>query len=190
MIRIDSVYTGLTGMPGVSSLYFAGASQEQADSAAAAVLGWWTGLQAYIADEVTVDVSNLAVNIDPADGEASAFYSVAGATITGTNTSGNVPRASQGNLRFRTQGVVGGRRVVGRMFVDGLCEDINVNGRVIPLVAQNLGGLAATELGSLGSGFEHVVWSRPVDGGRAGSVHPVTVYDFSDEWAVLRSRRD
>lgn len=187
MIRINSVFTGLPGLPGLSSLYFRGNSQTVAQDAATAVAAMWTDLALSLANDLTIDVDNVAIQINPENGEQTAFYAVTGATVTGTLSGEVLPYTTQLSAGFRTQGVVNSRRVQGRIFIPGWTEDNNVNGTVGSGVNAFVDGTMADTIGA--APLDHVVWSRPVDGGRLGSEHSVVTYASNTEWAVLRSRR-
>lgn len=188
MIRIDVVYTGLEGMPAVNGLYFAGDNQTAADEAAAAVSGWITDLQPVFSTSVSVDVSNTATQINEATGTIVDFHAVDGATIQGTSTADPLPIGTSAIFRFRTNAVVRGRRLQGRVFLPGMTESMVPAGGVLD--AGGIAGLILTAAENLGgpSGV-HVVWSRPVDGGPAGTTAPVTVYDVPAVLTSLRSRR-
>nr|CRY97337.1 hypothetical protein [uncultured prokaryote] len=188
MIRIQAVYTGLVGMPAVNSFFFNGNLSGDADDCAERVGGFFEGFKAFMSDDVTVTVQNEAVLIDPITGEQMDFFTVDGQTWVGEATVDPLPIGSSIIMSYGTSGVVNGRRVIGRNFLAGADEGVNGPGGLItasiPPVLVNL----AEE--SLGFGAPlHVVWSRPIDGGRPGSIHGITSYNIRPGITSLRTRR-
>lgn len=188
MIRIDVVYAGLAGMPAYNFFYYRGNSQAVADAGAENVGAFLLGLEPFMSDNVTYDISNVATQINPENGDQTAFYAVTGTSGAGDATVDPLPVGTSANLRFRTAGVVNNRRVTGRVFLPGWDEGTNgPNGVITPTILPVIDTLAQDTLSSPEG--DHVVWSRPVEGGRIGSEHTVTTYTLSDVFSNLRTRR-
>lgn len=188
MIRIDVVYTGLQGLPGVSSLYWAGDSQAVADDAAAATVDFFEAIQANLTPLMQVDVSNIAVGVNEEDGVLFDFLPVIGTTINGTGVDEPYPIGTACVFQFKTATIVRGRRVQGRIYVPGFTEG-NDSGTGV-LDPGNVTGLSTIAANTLGAATGvQVVWSRPVEGGAAGSIAPVVTYGVSEVFSNLRTRR-
>lgn len=188
MLRVQIVYTGLAGMPAVNNVYFEGSGPVLALGAAGLVSDFVNELTPFLSDDVTVDVSNIVVEINPASGETIEFHEGTGLTVQGEAVVDPLPVGTSAVFQFRTGGVVAGRRVQGRIYVPGMDEGVNGPGGLMTAsIPPILGPAASTTLGA--GNPVHVVWSRPVEGGRAGSTHPVNVYAVSRVFSNLRSRR-
>jgi hypothetical protein len=189
MIRIDAVYTGLPGLPGVSGFYFAGDTATQADLAVENVKSFFTEYISNASSPLSVVVQPQAVGVNAATGDVFDFFVVDGQTLTAAGVEEPVTSASQINIRYVTGGVVNNRRVIGRALVPGLRAAFTSDGGLAIAATAAFTTLAETTLGdSVGRG-QHVVWSRPTET-RVGTMHDVTSYSCQAKFAVLRSRRD
>lgn len=186
MYRVRTIFTGTPVGDGLGTVHF----DASAGTPGGAVTAWATFLgnlsaNFYQFQDVTVS------------GEVDLINEVTGALVdstvgpdfpVATNNTGNaLPPATQGFIRMGTGVVVNGRRLRGRFFVPGLCEDINVAG----------GGIDAAFIDGVNDALEILVasptaslcvWHRPVDGA-GGSKADVTTAQFAPYWAVLKKRR-
>nr|CRY97309.1 hypothetical protein [uncultured prokaryote] len=191
--RIQAVFTGLPGMPGVSNFYFQADTQGEAESAHAQVSLFFNSYLAAIVPELTVTVSGEMSVFNEETGVLIEVFSVTPTSYTGTNTGGQVlPYATQFLLKFNTATVVHNRMVRGRVFLPGFSEGDSVSGAVSTAVGADIASKADLYLSGATTG--HVVWSRPFAGtetnpAREGSVGLVSSYGYGGQWSVLRSRR-
>lgn len=188
MLRVQSVFTGLPGMPGISSTYFSGAGAVDAQTAVNRVRAFWDGLFVGLSDGLVIQIAPDVYEIDPEDGVIFDIHAIAGETWTGGSADEVLPFATQVNLSFLTAGVVRGRRVRGRNFIPGYVEGSNVDGALTVSASGALEALATTTLGDTSDPMRQLVWSRPTLTD-AGSSHEVTSYLVPEQFAVLRSRR-
>ena len=191
MLRVRTVFTGVAGSPWYNNLYLNGSIQAEAEEAVDQVRQFWDSVKGYISTGITIKVDDDVPNINPADGTVESIYSVSSASLAGGNAADPLPRMTQMLVRLRTSGVVAGRRVQGRTFLPGFGEGSSTNGRPNPsdvTLIQNafIAMVAGLDAGDVALG----VWSRPVEDGRAGSLHLVKNVSVWSEWSVLRSRRD
>lgn len=194
MMRVRTVATGVAGSPFYTNLYFAGATESAAVEATQRVTAFWTALRNTTIATLSMRVEPEVAVINPLDGETSAYVIGGGATITGNSVQPALPYFTQGLIRLTTAGVVGGRRVQGRIFIPGLyqgAQDADGTPSAGFLAGLSAGAGALTAAGP----SQLVVWSRPVARinpplVRAGTQHNVIGATARDKFAVLRSRRD
>lgn len=167
---------------GVSVLYFRSAA-----TSVAPILSFFSSVANKFPAELTWTVPGEGDVIDEATGTI-----VSGWTATGSGSqpaSGTDTRYSAGvgaRAVFGTADVVAGRRVRGSMFLvplEGYCyaNDGTLDATNASQIQTALNTLQATDL--------LVVWSRPVPGGRSGSIHTITSMTLPDKVSWLRSRR-
>lgn len=179
-LRVRTVFTGVAGTPWYSNLYF-GDTSLPAD-AHAAVVDFWALIGPYIHTSVDWTVESEVTVLSILTGQPTSQTSVGAISGGGTASGQPLPWATQGLLRARTEAYANGRNVRGRIFIPGLTEDAQSQGRPEPAVGP-LMVTAAEQL--LLTDATWVVWSRK------NQIQPeVTSVDFWQEWAVLRSRRD
>lgn len=191
--RIQTVFAGLPGLPGLSSLYFQADTQDEAASAHAAVSGMWIAVKGNLRNSLTMTVLGEIACLNEETGDLIEYFAVTPTNYSGALSSSEVlPYAVQGLMHFSTPGVVHNRRVAGRMFVPGFTEDFSVAGEVSPGFRDAVANAVQSKLQEAST--NHVVWSRPFEGSqgnpaRPGSVHAVTSTRMNSQWSVLRSRR-
>ena len=187
MFRIRTVSTGVAGAPFYTNIYYDEASSGGAQACADRVRLMW-------ATWTTIHRNGLVHTIDPdvalvdvTTGDITDIDTVSVLPVACTRASDPLPSFTQGLIRLRTDGVVRGRRVQGRIFIPGFTEDQSVNG--VPS-GTNL-TVAAAQLAD-GPRAIPVVWSRPLEVFGVpvlGTQHTVTSTSASSSWSVLRSRR-
>lgn len=196
MYRVRVVFSGLQGAPYLATHYFdvAGGTAAQA---VGDVAGFWTGVDAGLDSELTWATEASVDSINEATGALVTSTSVTPLTGTGGTVGPVLPFAAQGLARWRTNGIVAGRRVRGRTFIPGITELGVDNGVLLASTISNINTQGQAMIDSLNS--IAVVWSRPVAANptatppvvaRSGTMHPVVGVDTWNQLAVLRSRRD
>lgn len=184
MLRVRTILnTTVGGGPYLNTLYFIGAdNQAGADDANAAVGAFWGAVDAIMADSITWSTDSEVAQVDAASGNITAFYAVTPVTGSGGLSSEELPPATQALVRWRTSGIVNGRRLQGRTFVPGMTESANNNGRLHP-ADQAVLLTAANTL--IADSADLAIWSE------TNSVaHNVVTATVWNEFAQLRKRRD
>jgi hypothetical protein len=197
LYRLQTVLTGLAGGTGLATFHFNG-DTGTAEDAQDSVDAFWAALQAYIHTSISATPTNEVVTFESTTGEATSFGATTGVARTGSAAGTMNSPATQGLIRWRTAGVVAGRRVAGRTFIPGPTEpDNDIGGKPVNVYLTALATASTALLASATS--EPVVWSRPIDAdpeavppveARLGSFHPITAGSAWTQWAVLRGRRD
>lgn len=180
--RVD--IAGLPGGPGLSTYHFDptagfGTAQELVD----AVETWHGVFDAFVHQTIDFNGAAEIEVIDLGSGQQTSTIPVVGWNVGGTNSGTMLPPTTQMLVRWNTTSYINGRRIQGKTYLPGFCEDSNeANG--LPQTAVT----AAVQAGA--QTFADVddalcVYSR-VNGAIAG---PITASVWS-KWAVQRGRRD
>lgn len=185
MAVIPAIWTGFQGAPGRSTFY---CSPPDVDDVTANVRAFFQALQSFIPDVVNIQVAAAGDIIEDTTGVLTGNWAATTppALVNCTGT-GNYAAPSGAVVNWRTQAIVGGRRLRGKTFI-------------VPITSTQLqsdGSLGTTFVVSLESAATALatailpirVWHRPVNGA-GGSSSPVTSAVVPDMVAVLRSRRD
>jgi len=136
---------------------------------------------------ITIKVPNSGDLIEETTGALSGTWSEAGGGgATLTDGAGEFAQGVGIQVRWRTDGVVGRRRVVGSTFICPILHS-GFDASGTPTVSQVLGTNTAAS-GLLAAAPSLRIWSRP-KGTRPGSSHVVTVQDVPRRVSWLRSRR-
>lgn len=186
MIRVTTRFIGMTGSPYYNTLYFGGATQGEADAAAAAARQFWGGCASGISTLLDGQVLSEVEFVDPATGQVTGTEATTTTAIEGFAAGEPLPPANQGLCRLLTNTFVNGRRLRGRVFVPGPTEAMS--GGVAP---------TTTYLGYLNTAIG-LLQSEGIAAGNAGVYSPThrvfapitSGTAWSEGWAVLRSRRD
>lgn len=192
--RIRTVWTGVATGPAYNSLYFTGITDSaSAQTAINAVDAFWTGLAGVICTGGTAVIEGDVTILEDSTGEAQSVISATPGAVTSSASGDRLPPANQGLIRCPTPDFVGGRQVVGRVFVPAPSETDSTNGLPTTLYQNALATHANTLSGMAAPVW--VIWSRPREATdtlpfRAGSSHAVLTCAGAPFWAVLRSRRD
>lgn len=182
MYRVRTVFTGVAGTPWYSNLYF-DVSQSTPLSSQEAAFAFWGTLQGFIDNSLTYNVEGSVATVRSEDGELTDIAGLPDALQAGLGTGESMSRALQGLIRASTSNFAGGRRIKGRVFVPGLTETSNEEGRPAPALL--------TAMNNAGDGLisdadsQWVVWSK-----KNGTMNAVVSASAWTEFAVLRSRRD
>lgn len=185
MWRLRAVWSGAGVVgPGVSTFY----SLDTAVGFPAAVRAAFEAWKSLFPPAVTITVPNNGDVIDAATGELTGVWTEgsAPAPVVGTGT-GVYARGVGAQVRWRTPGIVGGRRVVGSTFLVpmvtlGFDTDGTLGAGAITTIQT---GAAAYLAGTPGA----LIWSRPTSS-RAGATSLISSYTVPDRpsWIVSRRR--
>lgn len=178
--RVSTLWTGLSGLPGTSTLYF----HENGDTAAdqvTAMVAFWNSLKTYIKSGAVLTVNSVVEVVESDTGLVVGLDDTgAGAAVSGTSAGDRLPPATQALVQWRTGTFFGGRELRGRTFIGALTENENASGLPSSTLTSAITSAAGTLAGvalAVYSPSKHV-WAS-VSSGQAWG-----------EWAVLRSRRD
>lgn len=179
--RVRIAWTGWTGAPGVSTLFYA------APPTSAQLAGWttfFTNIKAQTPLQVTTQVENAGQQIHTDTGKAFDTWSgPAQPLTTGTGATGLLSAAGW-MIRWNTGQFFNGRQVRGRMFMIPTIPTIfDVDGTLIEATRTLLQGHVNTLLSSASGGL--VVYSQT-----AKNAFVVTSATVMDKLLVMRSRRD
>jgi len=196
IMRVRFNITVGTGLPGLHTTYFRGASSSpvSADAldVAARVRAFWVAAASIFCTTTGMQTSGAVDLVEDTNGLLTGGLSGGSpAGVSGTATANYSPLASMVLLRLQTGVIRNGRRVQGRIFLGPAAQTTQTNGGVPTAAA----GTAATNAGAaLGSGAtttHPVVWHRPhLAIGSPGEAISISGYQAGPEFAVLRSRRD
>lgn len=193
--RIRVVWSGTPVVgPGVSTFYL-----ESSVSAGwpAALVTLYTALKNYVPTGVTWTIPNTVDILDEATGELTGSNTPGGGgSVLSSGGAVDYKPGVGGRLRWGTDGIVGGRRVVGTTFLVPMTSQETPNGVIQGTTVNNIN----TAMGVYQStaGISPAVYSRPraastvggvVVPARAGSIHPITSHSVPVGISWLRSRR-
>lgn len=185
--KITAVWTGLSGLPGTTTMYFDADALELGDLLTG-LDEFWTGIVTMggtgsqgLQLGLTITLENEIPIINIASGAVVDYQAISEThEYLGNGTAEPLPPATQMLIEWKTTAVAGTRRLRGRTFLGGLTEDHNSNGVPASTHADTVEALAASlsaESMGIYSPTHHIaagpsatlVWNR---------------------FAVLRSRRD
>ena len=184
MWRLRVPWTGpsIAG-PGLSTFY----ALDTSPGFPAAVRALLASFASYVPAGVSIQVPNSGDVLDPATGALTGVWTD-GSTPAVINTSGpaNYAAGVGCQWRWRTSGIVAGRRVVGSTFIVPLSSaEYDSSGTIDSVAVTALNAAAATYVTNAPYA---VIWSRP-KGARVGSSHLITSGFLPDRVSWLRSRR-
>lgn len=182
--RVRVVWTGAGVVGGGLSTFYVSSTST---GFLADIRTFYNAIGARLPNQVTISFPNSGDTIDETTGELSGTWSEPAATaVTGGNT-GNFVMATGARVRWRTAGIVAGRRVVGTTFLVPLSDDSFDRSNALESTAQATLQTAADNLWTALTG-ELLIYSRPAPG-RGGTGHFVTGANVPDAVSWLRSRR-
>lgn len=192
-IRVTWSGTPVVG-PGVSTFYL-----ESSVTAGwpAALVTLYTSLKNYVPTGVSWTIPNTVDLLDEATGELTGSNTPGGGgTVLSSGGAVDYKPGVGGRLRWGTDGIVGGRRVVGTTFLVPMTSQETPNGVIqggtVAAINTAMGVYQAT------SGITPAVYSRPRPAGvrngvpvaaRSGSIHDITSHSVPVGITWLRSRR-
>lgn len=194
IMRVRFNITATTGLPGLHTTYWKGASSSPVSADAldvvARVRAYWDAIKGLVAPGVIITCN---VPVDVLDQTTGLLIGQLGAgspaSVTGTG-SAIAPRATMMLLRYNTGVVVNGRRLQGRSFIGPVGVNTNSSGSVAGASAGLLVSATSTlQTGPTSSLIQ--VWHRPTAANPSGGLSAdVISFSTNNEFAVLRSRRD
>lgn len=184
MLRIRTKITAsLGGGPYLSTAYFIlGDAQADADAAVAAIGAFWTAVDNQM-DSTYAWATEAEVTVMTTAGVVTGVLSTTPQVGSGSAVGDPLPLASQGLIRWTTNGFPGGRRLRGRTFVPGAVNSLTLDGR--PTAAYRTALKTAADALVAADGGKFAIWSKT-----NSSAYNVATTSVWTEWAVLRSRRD
>lgn len=185
MLRVITRFVGFTGGPWVHVSYWTGNDTLAGAVAANAAIGvFWNAVRAVMATAVTFTTDSIVAQMNPADGQRTANYTVTPVTNPGLDAGDALPPMVQGLIRLRTGTFAAGKEVRGRINVPALTEASSTAGRPTAALLTNLNTNSGTLAGVTSPDL--CVWSRA-----HGLAVPVATTDaWPDAFASRRSRRD
>lgn len=183
MIRTRVVFTGVTGTPYYSNLFWVGTTAAEALDASAAHSGFFADIRSNITSGLSWATAGEAAVIDPVTGDLTGVFTVPGTPSVGTATGTPLPLATQAVLRINTAAILGGRRIRGKVFIPGLTTSANSSGTG-PTSALVTSIVQAANTRFSGTSGSVVVWSK-----KNGVQVPNTGFGVSPTWGTLRSRK-
>jgi hypothetical protein len=195
--RIKVVTTGWIGGPGLSQLYFTGATagtvtNADAVNAAAAVRAFYFALVAWNANGWTATVQPVVQVIEATTGALIREEAItAPALVTGTGGASWGSTSSGVVASWHTSSVFGRHLLRGRTFLTPLyASSINTSGQITAAVVTGVQAAGATLVASAAANM--VVWHRPhpLSSSANGGYGDMTACSVSAVEGILRSRRD
>lgn len=188
MLRTRVVWTGVAGTPWYSNFFWAGDDAAEAQAAQDQTIAWLAAIKGLVTTAVTGTAQPEVTRITESTGVMTDIYDVSASVSQGTNIGEPLPYQIQVLTKLSTEIIRNGRRVSGRCFVGGLCETNQTNGVGPDEVIREAVQECFTDV-LLDGTANLVVWSRPVDGGPAGTTSLVTGAQTNAVWSSLRTRR-
>jgi hypothetical protein len=189
-------WTGFTGSPGYTNMYFLDPDPISASGLEQTALRlhvFWDAIEPFLPGSVRINLPNVLEEIDTATGELIIEHPFEpGTVITGTGLT-NFSSASGAVINWKTLGVLNGRKVRGRTFLVPLASGayqtdgtiVDATRTTIQTAAQNYTDASA------GLGIDGCIWHRPsAPGASDGAAWGLSGASVGDRVAVLRSRRD
>lgn len=182
--RVRVALTGAGGLPGVSTFYFDSTTVDMG-----ALRTFWVAMAAQFPNSVTVAVPNSGDQFQEATGLITGTWSgPAQATLPGTGGVGAYSSAAGAMIRWTPNGVVDGRRPIGKTFIVPCVNgSFSSSGTIGTGVVTALTTAATTLLTSYGGSMK--LWHRKNAKG-AGQQLTILSGACSNKQVVLRSRRD
>lgn len=185
--KITAVWTGLSGLPGTTTMYFDADALELGDLLTG-LDEFWTGIVTMggtgsqgLQSGLTITLENEIPIIEISSGHVVDYQAISEShSYAGNGTAEPLPPATQMLIEWKTTSVAGTRRLRGRTFLGGLTEDHSTNGAPASTHMSTVQALAdslSAESMAIFSPTHNVA-----DGPSA-----VVVWN---RFAVLRSRRD
>lgn len=180
--------------PGFTSMWWVpgtvGGSTADATDILARFRACWDSVKANIHTSVSINFDPICIAVEATTGVLTgAFAGTDPSTVAGTGATDALPLQTQALIRLRTNTVINGRRVRGRLFVPGQLEANNSGAGVLSssLITALAGGFASI-LAAGGTASAPCIWHRPSPL-QVGASPAVASVECAPTWSVLRSRR-
>lgn len=161
---------GWTGGPGRNTWHMCqagelgGADQSDLEGIAADIAAVYDAVKSHLINGLTVDIDATVDEFDVATGALQRVIGITPpATVTGSAAavSGNVSRATQATVRFKTDAVRGNRSLQGRHFLGPVANTVlGSDGNITSAVAAAFGAAYGGVIDVTGNG-RLVVWGQP-----------------------------
>lgn len=197
MQRVRCLWASWPGQPGYTNFY-----TSISLASLAPIVTFWDSIKALLPLNLTVTVPGSGDIVNESTGQIqSVWTATGGGTVTATGA-GAYSGASGAVVEWLTQGIVAGRRVMGKSYLVPLVTTAyQSDGTLATATQTTLASAASTMQGALGNTL--LVWARPFvppadnpavgqpghKEARAGSSWPVVGSRVPDLAAVMRSRR-
>jgi len=197
MAKVQVNWSGFTGAPGFTNLYFrdfetGGIDQAIVDHVVSKTDTWISSIITRLPTTVTLEVQQTVQIIESTNGALQRFMvaAVDPPARVGSGT-GNYSAVSGAVVNWYTDGVRNGRRIRGRTFLVPIAgSTLDVDGSINNTQLTALRAATTTFTAAGGAG-DMGVWSRPsVPGATDGEWNAVSAFTIPDKVAFLSSRRD
>lgn len=198
MLRVTSVWSGFSGAPGYTNLYFGGGvdgiveTSVEAGVCATRTRAFFNAMVGLLPSGLQITVLPTVAKLDEGSGDLEDEFTVnpAPTAVVGTAV-GNYAAPAGACVNWRTATIISGRRLRGRTFLVPLSSGAFFSDGTPSTAALTTINAAANELatGPVGLGEPLVVWARPTNGA-GGAVGRAVSGNAADKAAILRSRRD
>ena len=189
--KVTAQWTGFSGAPGYTNLYYEGFSGSgDATTVTTAARALFQSLVGYLPNNLTIRFTGVYQDLDWQDGSLVGQSSyTAPAAVVGTNTTA-YSGLSGATIRWVTSTVVNNRILTGKTFLVPLVGCYDTDGSLAPGFITTLTAATATYVTNAGFATTHapIVWHRPV-AGAGGTFGDITGGVVTDRAAGLRSRR-
>lgn len=175
---------GLVGGPGLMTQHFSPAlGATDAQDCVDAVAAFVAGIDVFTSNSITYRGATEMEVLDQATGQQTGTIAVSPYTEGGDDSATMLPPINQVLVRWVTDGFFGGRRLQGRTFLPGFCEDSNEPGGLLQTAVATAVTTAATGLITAGVGF--CIYSRK----NAGAALVASASTWN-QFAIQAGRRD
>jgi hypothetical protein len=187
MFQIRTQFSGFTGAPGYSQMYFdASGSTLGAQSAADAVAAFWNAIVPHTPASWHFTIQSDVSKLDDSTGDLVSVESITPLTQVGSGGDSGYAGGVGAVVGWITNAVHGTRRLKGRTFVVPLSAPrYEADGTITSAALTTIRAAATTLIAHADFG----VWGRPV-GGVNGLFSNAAATNTRDHVAILRSRRD
>jgi len=182
MRRLRVEWTGLTGLPGLSTFYYGVASPNVSDC-----VTFFNALKLLVPNTLSWNIPSSGDEIDDATGAITgAWLGTGGGTVTGTGGTTAYAAGVGVRIQWNTGVIVAGRRVRGSTFIAPmLASTFDSSGTI---ATASLSAVQSAASAFAASGVAKGIWHRPV-GGSGGQYAAINDATVPDRVTALRSRR-
>lgn len=183
LMRVPVIWSGLSGLPGISVFHWdGGVSSDVSD-----IANFFDDIKPYFPTGLSWQIPGSGDNIEDSTGALIGEWSVTGGgTVGASGGTGGYAAGTGARVRWNTGAIVSGRRLRGSTFLCPLIGSVYEGNGTISGVALNQLAVASTTLASTGA---LKIWSRPSPGGTDGTSATVLSGLVPDRVTSLRSRR-
>lgn len=183
MARVRVEWTGLTGLPGLSTFYLV----PSAVTDVSAVVAFFNGMKTGFPNGLSWTIPNSGDVISDTTGALVGSWSATGGgTVAATGGTGVYAAGTGARIVWGTNDIVGGRRLRGSTFLCPVLGGVyDSSGTIDNTARASMESNAATFFAAVGL----YIWHRPDPGGSNGSSGEVTSATIPDRVTSLRSRR-